>query len=152
MGEPSSTDGRRKATTTHRTVRDAWTAPAEEELAWFEKTPRMLTPTLTRISRNPLHLAAFIQWAIRNGYALVTPNVLVTAEEVGYRLLPVAPPSTDAKRVKPQSYHHRNWRDAVGLSAAHAKALGLKPAGTRRPRRNPCPCGSGVKHKRCHGR
>jgi hypothetical protein len=42
-------------------VRNAWTAPDEDELALFAEPGRVITQTLTGISRHPLHLAALLR-------------------------------------------------------------------------------------------
>lgn len=131
------------------TVRHAWSAPHPEELDRFEATGAIATPSLTRLSRHPLHIAATLQWAVRTGVPVLTPNVYIEPRRVSYRIPPVAAPAIDSGPEDKQASHSESWTNAKGLSFAHAQALGVSHA--KVGRNEPCPCGSGAKYKRCHG-
>ena len=76
----------------------------------------------------------------------------VTARAVGFSSMS----DRSRRNIKPWFVEHHFW-DVLGLNTWRSKpALGGVP-GSRRHiarvgRNSPCPCGSGKKFKRCHGR
>jgi hypothetical protein len=94
-----------------------------------EQPPMFAVPSLKHISRNPHKLFGVCDYVLAHGGTLVTANVLVTPDEV-VRREPLA------------SYNDQNfaWSRLPVLFGA-----------VKVGRNEPCPCGSGLKYKRCCG-
>jgi hypothetical protein len=141
-------------------VRSAWTSPTPAELDRLAGRIWAVSG-LTRLSRDPSHLAAAIQWAVRSEVPIVSPNVLIREGEVGFRQPLVAAPADVGNAPSPQASHLDSWANPAGLSPAAAEltaevaeataSLATDSAPISRPGRNdPCWCGSGKKFKFCH--
>jgi hypothetical protein len=133
-------------------VRHAWSAPDPDSFDLSAEVQAIGTPSLTRLSRHPLHLAAVLDWAVRTGVSILTPNVLIEPTGVAYRQPLAAAPGIATGALDGQAFHSESWTDSTGLSARHAQRLGLTTSGEKPGRNAPCPCGSGAKYKHCHGR
>jgi hypothetical protein len=133
-------------------ARHAWSAPTEEELDGLATVDAIRTVGLTRLTRHPLHLAAMLQWAVRSGIGIHTPNAAIEPTAVALRWPLVPAPATHDLSDSSQASHHDSWTNPAGLTAMHAAALGVTSSGRKPGRNDPCPCGSGAKYKRCHGR
>jgi hypothetical protein len=135
------------------TERHAWTAPSPDELEEI-RAHAWLPSGLTRLSRDPRHLAAVMQWATRTETIIMSANTCFEQAFVGLRhpLLP-APEHLPKQGAGPQASHQDSWSSLAGLDRRHARLVrGAFPAARPRLGRNdPCWCGSGRKHKYCHG-
>jgi hypothetical protein len=142
-----------RAAMSGRTVqRGGWTAPSTTEIGAGQV---VAVPSLTRLSRDPRHLAAAVAWATGAGRSILTTNVWMAPEHVGLRGPLLAVDAYEKGLVG------TTWQGLAGLSGLHAAALAAlnehlstEDHGARRPaapgRNDPCWCGSGTKYKRCH--
>jgi hypothetical protein len=143
-------------------LRDAWTAPTRAELLQLLSAEAVAVPSLTRLSRNPVHLAAVVQRVVCKDIPIVTPNVMLSTSRVHVRQ-----PLVPAPVIGRFPAYADSWTDFAGLAPEHEEMLKALPPrlattnDTRRPppkrspkigRNEPCPCGSGRKYKHCHGR
>jgi hypothetical protein len=96
----------------------------------YRQSPRaFVVPSLKHISRNPRKLFAVVDFVLAYGGEVVTANLQLT-------------PGTAERRDELVSYNDRDFTWA-GIGAFEAERVG---------RNDPCPCGSGLKYKRCCGR
>lgn len=84
----------------------------------------LLFPSFKHISRNPRRLFRITETVLTNGGTIVTSNSMVTPDRVRWR------DELVYYNVYPDSW----WDEHRGVG-----------------RNEPCPCGSGLKFKRCHG-
>jgi hypothetical protein len=84
----------------------------------------LLFPSFKHISRNPRRLFRITETVLTNGGTIVTSNSMVTPDRVRWR------DELVYYNVYPDSW----WDEHRGVG-----------------RNEPCPCGSGMKFKRCHG-
>jgi hypothetical protein len=88
-------------------------------------------PSLKHLSRHPGKLFRIVDCVLAHGGTIVTANVMMTREKV-------------VRRKEVVSYNDLDfdWSGIPNVTFAASKV----------GRNDPCPCGSGVKHKRCCGR
>jgi SEC-C motif len=98
---------------------------------WVDRPSALGIPSLKHISRNPHKLFAVADYLLAHGSVLMTANVLIEPAHV-------------RRRPEPASYN------SIDLSwCGGPRSL---PGSAKPGRNDPCPCGSGLKYKRCCGR
>ncbi len=81
--------------------------------------------------------------AVRVDVTRLLMTVQIRAEEVEEVV-----PHAEVQNVQ---YHHADYDDVIGASAAEEQKVQPIHAGPKVGRNDPCPCGSGKKYKHCHG-
>lgn len=94
----------------------------------------LIVPSFKHISRNPAKLFPLVEEALRRGMTIATNNCCLTSGQVRRRDTWVPYNRVDVE-----------W--CIGEPIAESGLLGGRPG-----RNDPCPCGSGLKYKRCCGR
>jgi uncharacterized protein YecA (UPF0149 family) len=102
---------------------DAGLADAVERVCHGE-TAALAVPSFKHISRNPQRLFRVSETVLTNGGMIVTSNSMLTPTRVRWR----------DKLVYYNVYPDSWWDEYADVG-----------------RNDPCPCGSGLKFKRCHG-
>lgn len=154
-GLSSSLRPDRLADPLHRTAhasigveRHAWTGPRPDELERL-RGHTVIVSGLTRLSRDPRHLAAVLQWAARTGTTIVSANACFDAGYVALRQPLLPAPADLSNRGSGQADHLQTWRSLEGLDPRHARRVleAIPDARPRLGRNDPCWCGSGWKVK-----